>query len=151
MRHSKRAVPKVSKVSKVSLTRSSDLLLQRRDLLDPFAVGSWTPHMDLCKAENRILVRAELPGVAAADIRLTFMQDTLRLQGIKRDNGKSRRLVCYYCLERRFGKFDRSIKIGAMVNPEQIQATLAQGILTVEIPTLKDRRGVVREIPIKKK
>lgn len=145
MRQTKRTV------SKTSLTRSSDLLLQRRDLLDPFAVGSWIPHVDLCQTENRVLVRAELPGVALSDIRLTFRQDMLCLQGVKRENAKTRKMHCYYCLERRYGRFDRQINIDWVVNPRKIRASLDKGILTVELPRLKDRRGAGVEIPIKKK
>jgi HSP20 family protein len=136
-------------VLKTSLTRSSDLLMQRRDLLDPFAVDSWIPHVDLCQTEDRVLVRAELPGVALPDIHLTFEKDTLRLQGIKREAGKNRKLGCYYCLERRYGKFDRRITLDWIVNPRQIRAFLNKGILTVELPKLRDRRGTVLEFPIK--
>jgi HSP20 family protein len=140
----KKAVPKTS------LTRSSDLLLQRRDLLDPFTVHTWVPHVDLCQTEDRVLIRAELPGVALPDIRLTFEKDILRLEGIKRETDKSLRRRCYYCLERRYGKFDRCINIDWIVNPREIHASLNKGILTVEIPKLRDRRGTVVEIPIKK-
>jgi HSP20 family protein len=133
-----------------SLTRSSDLLLQRRDLLDPFTVNSWVPHVDLCQTKDRVLIRAELPGVALSDIHLTFQKDMLQLQGIKREPDKNRKLSCYYCLERRYGKFDRRINIDWIVNPREIRASLNKGILTVEIPKLRDRRGTVVEIPIKK-
>jgi HSP20 family protein len=136
-------------VPKTSLTRSSDLLLQRRDLLDPFTVNSWVPHVDLCQTEDRVLIRAELPGVALSDIHLTFQKDMLQLQGIKREPDKNRKLSCYYCLERRYGKFDRRINIDWIVNPREIRASLNKGILTVEIPKLRDRRGTVVEIPIK--
>jgi HSP20 family protein len=137
--------------SKTSLTRSSDLLLQRRDLLDPFSVDSWIPHVDLCQTDDRVLVRAELPGVAVEDIRLCFQQDILRLQGIKREPDKSGKLSCYYCLERRYGKFDRRINIDWIINPREIRAFLDKGILTVELPKLRDRRGTIVEIPIKVK
>jgi HSP20 family protein len=144
MRNLKKTLPKTS------LTRSSDMLLQRRDMLDPFSVDSWIPHVDLCQTEDRVLVRAELPGVVMTDIRLTFQQDTLRLQGIKRETDKKRKLRCYYCLERRYGKFDRCINIDWIVNPRLIHASLNKGILTIELPKLRDRRGTVVEIPIKK-
>ena len=140
----KKAVPKTS------LTRSSDLLLQRHDLLDPFTVNSWVPHVDLCQTEDRVLIRAELPGVMLSDIHLTFQKDMLQLQGIKREPDKNRKLRCYYCLERRYGKFDRRINIDWIVNPREIRASLNKGILTVELPRVRDRRGTVVEIPIKK-
>jgi len=129
----------------------SDLLLQGQEFLDPMAVGSWTPHVDICETENHVCVRAELPGVNSGDIAVSFERDGLRLRGIKREPAQSRRLLCYYCLERRYGRFDRRIAIGWIVNPRLARARLERGILTVELPKLKDRRGETVEIQIKGK
>ena len=85
-----------------------------------------------------------------SEIHLTFQKDMLQLQGIKREPDKNRKLRCYYCLERRYGKFDRRINIDWIVNPREIRASLNKGILTVELPKVRDRRGTVVEIPIKK-
>ena len=134
-----------------SLTQSSDFLLQRHDFMDPFAVGAWTPQVDICQTESLVLVRAELPGVNSSDITISFQGDSLRLQGIKREYQQSRKLLCYYCLERRYGRFDRQIGIGWIVNPRKARAYLDNGILTIELPKLEDRRGNVVKIQIKKK
>jgi HSP20 family protein len=134
-----------------SLAPSEDLLLHRHDFWDPFAVGSWTPHVDICQTEKKIVVRAELPGVEISDISLGFQENSLRLQGIKREPSQSPKLLCYYCLERRYGKFDRQIGIGHIVNPRKAHAYFQRGVLTVELPKIKDRRGKAVEIPIEKK
>jgi HSP20 family protein len=97
------------------------------------------------------LVRAELPGVAPSDIALSFQGDSLRLQGIKREPVQSRKLLCYYCLERRYGRFDRQISIAWIVNPRRARAHLDKGILTIELPKLKNRRGEIVAIQIRKK
>jgi HSP20 family protein len=134
-----------------SAASSPDLLLQGHDFLDPFAVGLWTPQVDICETESRILVRVELPGVELSDIALSFQGGSLRLQGIKREPVQSRKLLCYYCLERRYGSFDRHIGIDWIVNPRMSRAYLDKGILTIELPMIKDRRGERVEIQIKKK
>ena len=134
-----------------SLAPSEDLLLHRHDFWDPFAVGSWTPHVDVCQTEKKIVVRAELPGVEISDISLSFQDNCLRLQGIKREPPQSPKLLCYFCLERRYGKFDRQIGIGHIVNPRKARAYLEKGILTVELPKIEDRRGKAVEIQIEKK
>jgi HSP20 family protein len=130
---------------------AADLMLQGHDVWDPLAAGSWTPSVDICQTEQRVLVRAELPGVDASDIAIGFQDDSLRLQGIRRDPSPSAQLLCYLCLERRYGSFDRRIKIGGVVNPRRARAHLDKGILTIELPKLKDRRGDIVEIQIKKK
>jgi len=129
----------------------SDLLLQGQEFLDPMAVGSWIPHVDICETESYVYVRAELPGVEIGDIAVSFQGDGLRLRGIKREPAQSRKLLCYYCLERRYGRFDRHVTIGWIVNPRLARAHLSRGILTVELPKLKDRRGETVEIQIKGK
>ncbi len=144
MRNSKQTV------HKSSIAPPSDLLLQGQDFLDPPVVGSWTPQVDICETESGVLLRAELPGVDSQDIAISFQRDSLRLQGIKREPTQSRKLLCYYCLERTYGRFDRHINIGRIVNPRLARAHLNKGILTVELPKLKDRRGEAVEIQIKK-
>ncbi len=144
MRNSKRTA------HESSIAQPSDLLLQGQDFLDPPVVGSWTPQVDICETDSRVLVRAELPGVDSQDITISFQRDSLRLQGIKREPVQSRQLLCYYCLERRYGRFDRHINIGRIVNPRLARANLNKGILTIELPKLKDRRGEIVEIQIKK-
>jgi HSP20 family protein len=134
-----------------SISRSSDLLLHKRDFVDPFMVGAWTPHVDICQTKSKVVVRAELPGVDASDINLSYQADNLRLQGFKREQCQERKFLCYYCLERRYGRFDRHINIGWVVNPRQARARLDKGILTVELPKIKDRRGHAVKIQIEKK
>ncbi len=134
-----------------SIAQSADLLLEGHDFLDPFAVGSWTPPVDICQTESRVRVRIELPGVELSDIALSFQGENLRIQGVKREQGRSPKLLCFFCLERRYGRFDRQVAIKGVLNPRKCHAYLENGVLTVEIPTIKDRRGAIVEIPIETK
>jgi len=145
MRNSKRAGKKPQAM------QPSDFLLQGQEIFNPFAIGSWTPNVDICETESRILVRAELPGVNLADIALSFQGNSLRLQGIKRESVQSHKLLCYYCMERRYGKFDRYIGIDWIVNPRLARAHFDKGILTIELPKLKDRRGETVAIQVREK
>jgi HSP20 family protein len=139
-RNSKRKTPDTG------MTRGSDLLLEQGELLNPFALGAWTPPVDICQTAGRVVVRIELPGVAPSDVSLSYRAQALRIRGIKRE--KPHKLLCYYCLERRYGTFDRRIPIEGVVNPRQGRAHLQEGILTVELPKLEERRGAGFEIQI---
>jgi len=140
-----------AKAPRSSVVGNTDLMLEGHDLLNPPAVGSWTPSVDICQSAGRILVLVELPGVDASEISLSYQGKSLWLRGMKREKPRSRKLLCYYCLERRYGRFDRHIAVEGVVNPRQSRAHLENGILTIELPKLKDRRGDEVEIQIKKK
>ncbi len=126
----------------------SSLILEAEEILERLAVGSWTPSVDICETADTVSVRVELPGVAPSDIRVTVQGGTLRVQGVKRESVAARTRLSYYCLERRYGKFDRHIPIDRVVDAARARAELANGVLTIEMPKIDDRRGVMFEIQI---
>jgi HSP20 family protein len=134
-----------------SVGKASGILLDRDDFLNPLSIGSWTPSVDKCQTDSHVIIRVELPGVKASDVALSFKGENLRIQGIKREPTASRKLLCYYCLERNYGKFDRTLHISWVVNPRQASARLEKGILTIELPKLNDRRGETVQIKISEK
>lgn len=127
---------------------SSEALMQKGDLLDPFTVGSWTPCADLCETESRVLIRVELPGVELSDVKVSLQGEAVRIEGVKRSPERLDKLLCYYCLERRYGRFDRRLRLGTLVNARMAAASLENGILTIELPRVEERRGGVISIPI---
>ncbi len=126
----------------------STLILEAEELLDRLSVGNWMPNVDICETRESVVIRIELPGIEPADFRLTIQDRVLRVYGAKREPARARERISYYCLERRYGKFDRHISIDRVVDAGRARATLADGILTVEIPRIGDRRGVLFEIPV---
>jgi HSP20 family protein len=131
--------------------QASDLLLDRDDFLNPLSIGSWIPPVDKCQTESHVVVRVELPGVKSSDISVSFKDEILRIQGVKRELVSSRKLIHFFCLERSYGKFDRILHIGWVVNPRRAHARLEKGILTIELPKLKERRGKMVKIKIANK
>jgi HSP20 family protein len=134
-----------------SARQASDLLLSRDDLLNPLSIGSWIPPVDKCQTESHVVIRVELPGVKSSDISISFKGENLRIQGVKREPVSSRKFICFFCLERSYGKFDRTLHISWVVNPRRAHARLEKGILTIELPKLKERRGAMVQIKIAEK
>jgi HSP20 family protein len=124
------------------------MMLDAGEFLNQLAVGNWIPNVDLCEAADAIVVRVEVPGIGRGDIRLTVCGNQLRVHGLKREPAAVRKRLSYYCLERRYGKFDREITIDWVVDSARCRASLAGGILTVVIPRISNRRGRLFEIPI---
>lgn len=114
-------------------------------------MGTWIPNVDICERADAVTVRVELPGIEPSDIRVTIQDGTLRVQGVKREPAIALERLSYHCLERRYGKFDRQIDIDQVIDAGHSRATLNNGVLSIEIPRMEDRRGVMFEIPITKK
>jgi HSP20 family protein len=126
----------------------SNMILEAEAILDRFALGGWTPNVDICESAEAVTVRVELPGIDRDDIRVTIQGGMLRIQGIKREAATALERLSYYCLERRYGRFDRQMGLDRIVDASRSRATLVNGILTIEIPRIEDRRGQLFEIAI---
>jgi len=129
----------------------SNLILESEEILKKLALGAWIPNIDICETVEAVTVRVELPGIEPADIRLTMQGPMLRIQGTKREPATALQRLSYYCLERRYGKFDRQISIDRIVDAGRSRATLVNGVLTIVMPRIEDRRGVLIEIPVARK
>ena len=126
----------------------SSLSLEMEEILDRLTVGNWMPNIDICETKEAVTIRVELPGIEPADIRLTIQDRVLRVQGNKREPEAARERLSYYCLERRYGRFDRQISLDQVVDAGRSRARLCNGVLTVEVPRIAERRGVLFEVPI---
>jgi HSP20 family protein len=125
--------------------------MEAEAFLDSLTLGTWLPNVDLCETNELYTVRVELPGVDLKDVSLTIRDAVVRVSGVKREPNVSQKLLCYYCLERRYGKFLREINLESVVDARRATAQLDNGVLIVELPKLVERRGRVLEIPIVRK
>jgi HSP20 family protein len=129
----------------------SNLILESEEILEKLALGAWIPNIDICETAEAVTIRVELPGIEPADIRLTMQGPMLRIQGTKREPAPALQRLSYFCLERRYGKFDRQISIDRVVDAGRSCATLVNGVLTIVMPRIEDRRGMMIEIPVARK
>ena len=89
---------------------------------------------------------AELAGLTKDDIEVSLEDGVLTISGEKKDD-RTEETEGYHLRERRHGKFSRSFRLPAEVNPEKINAHLKDGVLTVTL----DKAEVVkpRKIDVK--
>ncbi len=91
------------------------------------------PNVDVEERDDKILVRADLPGVNPDDFRVDIEDDSLVLQGERRNvreetRGGIRRS------ERSYGSFRRVIPLPQGANLEAADARFENGVLEIEIP-----------------
>lgn len=109
-------------------------------------VSEWVPAVDIKEEEARFLIRADVPGVDAADLDITMTDGVLSVQG-KRESRKEDNEAGYGRTERIHGRFKRSFSLPDTADPNRIEAGYQNGVLEISIP--KQEPAEPRRIEIK--
>ena len=123
------------------------------EMLGPWPYGpeggainsAWLPPVDVFEDKEGIKLTAELPGVKADDVKISLENQTLTLRGEKKQIAEET-VEKVHRYERSYGSFERTFTLPSTVDSEKIQATFADGILTVTLP--KVEKAKPREIPV---
>ena len=95
--------------------------------------GMLMPHMDVSETDKELKVCAELPGVSEKDIDVRLEDDVLVIRAEKKFERKDDK-ENYHFMERSYGTFQRALRLPGPVEPEQVQASFENGVLTVTVP-----------------
>lgn len=109
--------------------------------------SKWLPNVDLCEDAKQLLIKVELPGVSKEHIQLVYQEGFLRISGEKKNAAPGVK-AHYLCLERSYGKFSRILHLNSVVNVDAASAKLHNGILTILLPKLANRRRMERVIQV---
>jgi HSP20 family protein len=90
------------------------------------------PLINLSEDKNSYYVRAELPGVKGDELDIQVTANNLAISGQRKiaEEGESAR---YHRKEREAGSFSRMIGLPGDINPDKVDAKLANGILTITV------------------
>lgn len=100
---------------------------------------AWMPAVDIRETDNAYVLEAELPGMTKKDIHITLENNVLRLGGERRFEHNVDQ-ESYHRVERCYGSFSRSFTLPSAVNPDQVEASFKDGILTVTVPKSDEAR-----------
>jgi HSP20 family protein len=114
----------------------------------PAIAGGWVPPVDVCETANAICIRIELPGVSASQIKIGLNSDKLRIYGQKKKRNSRQRIVSHLCSERSYGPFNRVLPLRWTISVKDATAELVNGMLLINLPKIKDRRGSEFKVPI---
>jgi HSP20 family protein len=107
------------------------------------------PTVDIAEKNSAYEVTAELPGMDEKDIEVTFSDGVLTIKGEKKEE-KEEKDKDYYLSERRFGSFQRTLRVPQGVDADKISATVKNGVLTVTMPKTAEAQKRQKSIPINK-
>jgi HSP20 family protein len=90
------------------------------------------PALNAWEDSENTFVEAELPGMAAPDLELSVVDQTLILRGERKSQEPQG--VAWHRRERVFGKFERVFELPALVDSEKVTAEFTHGVLTITLP-----------------
>ncbi|MGQ9920784.1 MAG: Hsp20/alpha crystallin family protein [Desulfobacca sp.] len=107
--------------------------------------GTWLPSVDVSETADKVVVKAEVPGMDAKDIDISLSGDLLTIKGEKKTEREEKE-ENYHLVERSYGSFSRSLRLPVAVDADKIEATYKQGVLTITCPKKEEAKAKLIEI-----
>lgn len=104
------------------------------------------PRVELSESDKEVTLKAELPGVRPDDVEINIEGNMLVLRGEKKHE-KEERKRDYHYVERQYGSFHRAIPLPSTIDPNKVEATFKDGVLTVSVakrPEAQPKRITVK-------
>ena len=130
---------------RAEVNRLIDLLLEAGS---PGGAG-WQPAIDLVEHDQEVVVQMELPGATPDDLSVELRDEVLVIRGRKRRLPTEPPARRFHLMERFIGTFRVEVTLPDPVDPGGAEAVLDQGLLTVRLPRLVDRRHRIHPIPVR--
>ena len=105
----------------------------------------WSPRADVVETEHAYAISLDLPGVGRDALDITLEDGTLKISGeravdTRHADGR------FHRVERRYGRFFRSFTLGSELDPDSVEATYDDGVLSVRVA--KSERAQPRRIAV---
>lgn len=95
--------------------------------------------IEVLEMKDRLVVHADVPGVAAKDLVVTVDDRVLRVSGERRERKVTSR-GSRHVTETRYGTLFREITLPAVIDTKGAAATLESGCLTVTLPKARPKK-----------
>mgnify|MGYP003960436027 CR=1 FL=1 len=97
------------------------------------------PPLNVWSNQEELVVQAELPGFAAADIDISVVQQTLTVSGSRKPE-ELKEGESFHRRERWTGQFERSLKLPFEVASDGVEAEFKSGVLSIRLPRAEESK-----------
>jgi HSP20 family protein len=111
---------------------------------------SWSPDIEVEAREGKLFVRADLPGLSKADIKIDVTDHSMTIQG-QRQRAREVDEDGYYRSERSYGAFSRTVALPEGAKVDTTKATFIDGVLEIVVDLPSQSRPAARRIEIETK
>jgi HSP20 family protein len=110
--------------------------------------GSLYPNVDITESETGYAIKADLPGLAKEDIKVSIENGVLSISGEKKREVEKKEKDNYYHFERSYGRFCRSFTLPTHVDGKNIEAKYNNGVLEVHLKKTEESRPKAIEVKV---
>lgn len=94
--------------------------------------------LDVIAEKDAYVISAWLPGVASEELDIQVINETVTIQGeLKKDYADN---VSFLMQERPCGRFQRTVRLPALLDPAKAEAQLKEGVLTLRVPKVEEAK-----------
>jgi len=98
---------------------------------------AWRPPTDLCETEDAFVACIEVAGMKDGRLSVSIADKLLTVVGIRQHSGPK---GAYHQMEIRYGEFYTQVRLPAAVDEDKVEASYADGFLTVVMPKQEAHR-----------
>jgi HSP20 family protein len=102
--------------------------------------ADWAPSVDIEEAEDKYVIKADLPGVDKKDIDVKLENGVLSIRGEKQTEKETGKGTKRHRTERFHGTFARSFTLPEAVKSDKVDASYKDGVLLLEIPKAEEAK-----------
>jgi HSP20 family protein len=96
----------------------------------------WTPKIDVYESSTAVTLEIEVPGMDPQDFAIRVDGDLINIKGEKR-RVESLTEGVYTRMERRYGLFERTLRLSSEVNGQKTATMYEHGVLKITLPKIK--------------
>jgi len=110
--------------------------------------AAWSPAADVYDKGDAYVLELDLPGLSRDDVDIQVKDRELTVRGERHPLGG--RSATFHRLERRYGPFLRSFRFEVDIDADEIEATIVDGLLRLDVPKKKPR-SASRSVKVSRK
>ena len=100
---------------------------------------AWMPPVDIYETDDKLVLKAELPGIDPKDVEVRVEDNTLYLKGERKFEKEVKEENLHH-VERSYGAFNRTFALPGSIDSEKVQAEYKNGVLTLSMPKREEAK-----------
>jgi HSP20 family protein len=101
--------------------------------------GAFTPILDVEENDDTFTLYIELPGVDPDEVEVSLEENVLTIAGERRFYDE-KDAEGFRRIERHFGRFHRAVRLPDRVDPDKVDASFRDGMLTITVPKAEEAK-----------
>lgn len=113
----------------------------------PWREMTFVPPLEIEEKDNKLFVKADLPGLKKEDVKVEVAPEGLTIKG-ERKEAREEKKEGYFRTERLYGSFERFVPLPDGAVLEKATAEFKDGVLTIAVPLGAVPKHEVKTLPI---